>query len=167
MTTANTTNDVEVERLLLAARATMGRITDWWAATPAEDGGVTLRVVVPIPGVPGEDPWTQWFATKGSSRKAMEIRRFGRIALGCQHDPDRAYVALFGRAFVVEDRAVIRGRWNERWRTYFPGGPDDPDTAFVGVDVERIELCVPGSTPEPFGIRHASIERDGSGWKLA
>ena len=155
-----------VAALLAAARKTIAKVTDWWAATPAADGGVNVRVVVPIPGLPGEDAWTKWFTTRGSSRKAKDIRRSGRITLGCQHPPERAYVALQGRASLVVDRAMIHSRWSERWRTYFPGGPDDPDTVFVKVETDRIELCVPGSTPEPFGIRHAALERGASGWRI-
>jgi general stress protein 26 len=154
--TANET----IDRLLAAARATMSKVTDCWAATPSVDGGVSVRVVVPIAGIPGEEDWTVWFATHGGSRKATEIRRSGRLTLGCQHHPDRAYVALMGRAALVEDRREIRGRWREAWRMYFPGGPDDPDTIFVKLTVERIELCVPGISRDPFGTRHDTLERD-------
>ncbi len=116
-----------VDRLLAAARDTMAKVTDCWAATPSADGGVSVRVVAPIPGVPGEDDWTIWLATGGGSRKAGEIRRSGRLTLGYQHHPDRAYVALIGRAALFEDRAEIRRRWVETWRVYFPRGPDDPE----------------------------------------
>jgi general stress protein 26 len=77
-----------------------------------------------------------------------------------QYHPDRAYVALIGRADLVEDRSEIRGRWREGWRLYFPGGPDDPDTILVRTSVDRIELCVPGITPEPYRSRYAVVERD-------
>jgi general stress protein 26 len=154
------TADQEVERLLAAARATMAKVTDCWAATPSLDGGVNVRVVVPIASIPGEEDWTIWFATSARSRKVAEIRRAGRLTLGYQHHPDRAYVALIGRAALVDDRRQIRGRWREEWRPYFPGGPEDPVLIFVRLGVDRIELCVPGVTPEPFGSRHAAIERD-------
>jgi general stress protein 26 len=149
-----------VDRLLAAARATMAKVADCWAATPSEDGGISLRVVGPILPVHGEEDWTIWFTTRRSSRKAAEIRRAGRVTLGYQHHPERAYVVLIGRAVLVEDRSEIRSRWLESWRLYFPGGPDDPDTIFVKISVDRIELCVPGITPEPYGSRYAAVERD-------
>jgi general stress protein 26 len=164
------TSMARVDRLLTAARDTMARVTYCWAATPSGDGGVNLRLVGPIPAVSGEEDWTIWFVTSGGSRKAADIRRAGRLTLGYQHRPDRApddYVALIGRAALVEDRSEIRGRWLERWRLYFPGGPDDPDTIFVRMNVERIELCVRGVTAEPFGSRHSVLERgDGRSWKI-
>jgi hypothetical protein len=47
------------------------------------------------------------------------------------------------------------------------GGPDDPDTIFVRMNVGRIELCVRGVTPEPFGLRPSVIERgDDRSWKV-
>jgi general stress protein 26 len=161
------TPSMDVDRLLAAARETMARVKDCWLATPAESGGVSVRVVSPIPGVSGEEDWTIWFATKRSSRKAAEIRRAGRLTLGYQYHPDRAYVSLLGPAVLIEDRSAIRDRWSEGFRPYFPGGPENPDTIFVRVNVDRIELCVSGFTPEPFGSRHSVIERDGDRlWKI-
>jgi general stress protein 26 len=157
----------DVDRLLAAARETMAKVKDCWLATTAGDGSINARVVQPIPGVPGEDNWTIWFATKGSSRKAAEIRRDARLTLGYQHHPDRAYVSLQGRAVLVEDRSTIRDLWREEFRPYFPKGPEHPETAFVRIDVNHIELCVNGVTPEPFGSRYSTIERDGNRrWKI-
>jgi general stress protein 26 len=166
-----TTNMARLERLLAAARDTMARVTYCWVATPSGDGGVNLRLVGPIRGVSGEEDWTIWFVTSGGSRKVADIRRAGRLTLGYQHHPDRAalvdYVALIGRAELVEDRSEIRDRWIEKWRVYFPGGPDDPDTIFVRLNVDRIELCVRGVTPEPFGSRHSVVERGTErSWKI-
>jgi general stress protein 26 len=161
------TSMARVNRLLTAAGDTMAKVADCWAATPSEDGGVNVRVVGPIPGVPGEEDWTIWFATRRSSRKAADIRRSGLLTLGYQHHPDRAYVALIGGAALIEDRSEIRRRWLEKWRLFFPGGPDDPDTIFVRMNVDRIELCVRGVTPEPFGSRYSVIERgDDRSWNV-
>ena len=148
-----------VARLLTAARETIAEVTYCWAATPSEDGGVNVRLVGPIPGVPGEEDWTVWIVTGRRSRKAADIRRAGRLTLGYQHHPDHAYVALIGSAALFDDRNEIHRRWRERWRLYFPGGPDDPDMIFVRMNVGRIELCVPGVSPEPFGSRPSVIER--------
>src|SRR5215472_7744689 len=97
------TTTASVDQLLAAARGTMAEVGDCWAATPAADGGVDVRVVVPIAGIPGEEAWTTWFATWNSSRKAAQIRDAGRMALGYQNHAQRAYVALIGRAVIVED----------------------------------------------------------------
>lgn len=155
-----TTSMARVDQLLAAAGAIKAKVADCWCVTLSEDGGVNVRVVGPIPGVSGEEDWTVWFVTRRSSRKAADIRRCGRLSLGYQHHPDRACVALIGRAALIEDKEEIRSRWIEGWRLYFPGGPDDPDIVLVRVDVDRIELCVQGVTPEPFGTRHSAVARD-------
>src|ERR1700688_2057266 len=99
------TSMTRADLLLAAARETMAKVTYCWAATPSEEGGVNLRVVGPIPGVAGEEDWTIWFVTHGGSRKAADIRRAGRLTLGYLRRPEPdEYVALIGRAALVEDR---------------------------------------------------------------
>ena len=78
MTLENETALAEVDRLLAAARQTMAKVTDCWAATVAADGGVSARVVEPIPAAPDDGDWTICFATSARSRKAAEIKRGGR-----------------------------------------------------------------------------------------
>jgi general stress protein 26 len=160
-------SSARVNLLLNAARDTVAKVADCWAATSSETGGVNVRVVGPIAGVPGEEDWTIWFTTWRASRKAADIRRSGLITLGYQYHPERAYVALIGGAALIEDRREIRERWRESWRLYFAGGPDDPNTIFVRMNTHRIELCVPGVSPEPFGSRPSVIERgDDRSWRI-
>ena len=157
----------DVERILAAARQVMAKVTDCWAATPAAEGGVSARVVQPLPAMPDEEEWTICMATSGRSRKAAEIEHAGRLTLGYQHHPDRGYLVLSGRAALVRERAPIRARWRESWRLYFPGGPEDPDTVLVRLTVDHIELCVPGVSPEPYGMRYAALGRDAAGvWSI-
>jgi general stress protein 26 len=159
--------DATVTRLLAAARETMVKSRDCWAATPSIDGGVNIRVVEPIAREPGDEDWTIWIATSGASRKAAEILRAGRLSLGYQHPLGRDYVALLGRATVVDERTQVRRRWQETWRVFFPGGPDDPNTVLVMFEVDRIELCVHGASPEPFGSRYSTLVRDrGRQWQV-
>jgi general stress protein 26 len=87
------------------------------------------------------------------------------MTLCYQHHPDRSYVVLSGHAALVAERSEIRARWREPWRLFFPGGADD--LVLVRLAVERIELCVPGVSPEPFGIRYAALTRDATGcWRI-
>ena len=138
------------------------------AETAAADGGVSVRVVAPVPPLDDDGEWTICFVTRRSSRKAAEIGRAGRMALGYQHHPDRAYVVIHGDAALIDDRAEVQKRWRDRYRTHLPGGPLDPDTIFVKIVASRIELCINGVTPEPFGSRHSTLERDREGrWRLA
>ena len=156
----------DVDRILAAAREVMAKVTDCWAATPAAEGGVSARVVAPIPAMPDEEDWTIYLVTSSRSRKAAEIARSERLTLGYQHHPDRSYVVLSGHAALVAERSLVRARWHDAWRLYFPGGPEDPDVILVRFAVDCIELCMRGVSPEPFGIRYAAVERDAAGvWR--
>jgi general stress protein 26 len=166
MATRTEAGMTDVNRILAAARQVMAKVTDCWAATPTAEGGVSARVVAPIPAMPDEEDWTICFVTSGRSRKAAEIARSGRLTLGYQHHPDRSYVVLSGQAALVAERSLICTRWHNAWRPYFPGGPEDPDVILVRLAVDRIELCMRGVSPEPFGILYAAIGRDKAGvWR--
>lgn len=46
------------------------------------------------------------------------------------------FVAVRGRARVVENAAIARRLWSEAQRIWFPGGPADPDIALISIDIE-------------------------------
>ncbi|HEX9490018.1 MAG TPA: pyridoxamine 5'-phosphate oxidase family protein [Stellaceae bacterium] len=147
------------DRLLAAARETIGGVRYCWAMTAAEGGGVNARLMGRLPGLSGEDEWTVCFVTDGGSRKAAEIRRSGRLTVGYQREADGAYVVLAGPATLVDDQSELRRRWQQGWNVFFPGGPTGSAAVLVRLEVERIELCVRGITPEPFGSRYLALER--------
>jgi general stress protein 26 len=157
MSTGTATNSGAAERLLAAARQTIGAARYCWAMTAASGGGVNARLMGRLPSLPGEDEWTVWFLTRDRSRKAGEIRLAGRLAVGYQHDAD--YAVLTGPAALIEDRPELRRRWQDEWKVFFPGGADDASAILVRMEVDRIELCMRGVTPEPFGSRYQALER--------
>ncbi|HKW53269.1 MAG TPA: pyridoxamine 5'-phosphate oxidase family protein [Stellaceae bacterium] len=158
MSTSAVTNAGEPERLLAATRQLIGTVRYCWAMTAAEGGGVNARLMGRLPSLAGDDEWTVWFLTRDSSRKAAEIRCAGRLTVGYQHDVDGAYAVLSGPAALVEDLPGLRRRWQDSWKVHFRG-PDDPDAVLVRMEVDRIELCMRGVTPEPFGSRYLALQR--------
>lgn len=165
MSTSTETSVGATERLLAATRQTIGAGPYCWAMTAAVDGAANARLMGRLPPLPGEDEWTLWFLTRERSRKATEIRRTGRLAVGYQHDAD--YAVLAGPAALIEDRSELRPRWQDRWNVRFPGGPDNTAVILIRMETERIELCVRGVTPEPFGSRYVALERRSTrGWEV-
>ena len=157
---------MDVERLLDLARKLVGEITFCVAATQGEDGDTSVRIVQPRPL---QDDWTVDTITNRRCRKVREIERSGRMSLLYQHDADRSYVCLVGRAEIVEDIELKRSIWtpaHDRWNR---GGPDNPDTVFARLTTERIELwsAVHDVLPEPEGYSAALLLRDGDGWRYA
>jgi general stress protein 26 len=97
----------------------------------------------------------------------LEIRRTGRVTLAYQHNSGNAYVALAGRAELIDARPEVESRF--RGSTY-----DDPDGKLaasliaVRVTADHLELHVRGVTTEPWGRGRTLLDRhpDGS-WRLA
>jgi general stress protein 26 len=149
-----------VERVLRAARETVAKPRYCWAVTPSADGGANARGMQRLANI-GDDEWTVWFLTDGSSRKAGEIRRSGHMTVAFAHDAGGDCVALVGPAVLVTDRSLIRAHWQEGWNRFFAGGRDDPNAVFVKVEIRRIEICV------EHGTWTAALEREAQGpWRL-
>ena len=158
---------IEVSRLLAGAAAAIAKARTCWLATAAWEGGSDLRPMGRLPPEPGDDPWTIRFITNGRSRKASDIRRGGKAALIFQFDEDEAFVALSGRAALLEGESEVRPRWKDAYDRFFPTELDRANAAFLKVEAEQIELWIRGVTPEPFGMQTTTLERDAAGaWRL-
>ena len=159
---------VEVSRLLAGAMRAIASVRYCWLATEAKAGGRdAMRPMGQLPPEPGDNDWTIRFVTDGRSRKASDIRRAGKVALIFQHDADDAYVAVTGVATLRQDASEVSRRWKNAYNRYFPTEADRAAAAFIEVEAERMELWIRGVTPEPFGLRATTLERDAAGaWRL-
>jgi general stress protein 26 len=155
----------QVERLLDAARDTIAEVPYCWVVTAAADGGANARAVKAFPNKCGEDFWTRWFLTNRVGRKAAEIGRAGRVTLAFQHQSGDAYVALAGRAELIDDEAAVESRLRA---VYDPDGTLAGKLIAVKVTADHLELHVRGVTAEPWGHGRTLLDRgpDGS-WRLA
>jgi general stress protein 26 len=82
---------------------------------------------------------TLWFFTAQPSPKAEEIGHDSRVLLAYSDPSAQNYVAISGTAQVVRDHAKQKELWSEPLRTWFPGGPEDPEAALLKVEVEGAE----------------------------
>jgi general stress protein 26 len=83
-----------------------------------------------------------------------------------------AWVAVTGRASVVDDDAKLKELWNTFAEAWLPGGPEDDNASLIRVDVERGEYWdTPGSklasaisfaksrvTGEPYQSDHGTLD---------
>jgi general stress protein 26 len=83
-----------------------------------------------------------------------------------QHDQDKSYVSLIGRAEIVEDLELKRSIWKPAYDRWNPAGPDDPATVFARLHTQRIELwsAVYAVLPSPEGYSAAVLLRRGEEW---
>jgi general stress protein 26 len=79
------------------------------------------------------------FLTHLSSQKVHEVARDPRVNVAFVSGKGDRYVSVSGTATAVHDPARMHALWNITYRAWFPGGPDDPDSAIFTVRIERIE----------------------------
>lgn len=152
--------------LLDLARTLIAGLPFCFAITTAPDGESRARIVQPLRP---RDDWTVDILTNRRCRKVRDVEATGRLVLAWQHDADRSYVCLVGRGRIEEDLPLKRSIWSPAADRWNPGGPEDPDTVFVRLSTERIELwsAVHGVMPEPCGYSAALLTRDGDAWRYS
>jgi general stress protein 26 len=105
--------------LIAAAREIMGNQTYCALITQDEDGRSQVRTMNPFPP---EQDMTVWIATSTRTRKVQHIRRDPRVTLYYgNHGQAVGYVAIIGRAELIDDRAEMIKRKRAYWDSAFPG----------------------------------------------
>ncbi len=105
--------------LIAAAREIMLGQTYCALITIDQSGRPQVRTMNPFP--PEED-MTVWFATNTRSRKVQEMRKDPRVCLYyADHSKATGYVALSGRAVLIDDMSEILKRKRAYWDQAFPG----------------------------------------------
>jgi general stress protein 26 len=82
---------------------------------------------------------TLTFLTHLSSEKVHEIAQDARVNVAFVSAAGDRYVSVSGDAKATHDPARMHDLWKPTYRAWFPGGPDDPDSAIFEVSIERIE----------------------------
>jgi general stress protein 26 len=86
-----------------------------------------------------------WFISARDTKHVNDILLDPRVLLSFSSRD--AWVALNGRAEIVDDRARLEELWNTFAEAWLPGGPDSPEAVLIRVDVERGEYWdTPGGT---------------------
>lgn len=86
-----------------------------------------------------EQDGTLWFFTRMDSPKSQEVRKDSHIAVSYSDPDDSRYVAVYGRAAVVQDRDRAESLWTPSLGAWFPRGLEDPELALLKVTVDRVE----------------------------
>ena len=111
-----------------------------------------------------------WFITARDTDHVRAIAAEPQVAV--TFSSRDAWVALAGRAAVVDDDAKLREIWSTFAEAWLPGGPEDPNAALIRVDVERGEYWdTPGGrvaslisfaktrlTGETYDAEHGTVE---------
>jgi general stress protein 26 len=82
---------------------------------------------------------TLWFMTFQGSAKLKDICGDSQVLVAYMQPDKYEYVAIYGRAQIVENKQKLRELWSEGLRVWFPKGPEDPDIALIAVTAERAD----------------------------
>jgi general stress protein 26 len=111
-----------------------------------------------------------WFITARDTQHVTDIESQPLVSI--TFSSSDAWVALTGRARVIDDLDKLGELWNTFAEAWLPGGPEDPNAALIHVDVERGEYWdTPGGkvaslisfvktklTGDTYDAEHATVE---------
>ena len=100
------------------------------------DGAMHAR---PMAYRSAEADGTFWFFSKLDSRKVKELKADSNTLLSFADPKKQNFVTVAGKSRIVEDRAVVKEKWSEIYRAWFPNGPDDPNVILIRVEAEHAE----------------------------
>ncbi len=108
----------ERDAVIAAAREIMGGQKYCAIVTMDSDGRPQIRTMNPFPP---DDDMTVWFATNSRCRKVRDIRADPQVCLYyADHQKATGYVAIAGRAFLIDDPAGKQKRKRDYWDQAFP-----------------------------------------------
>lgn len=82
---------------------------------------------------------TLFFLTFRHSSKVRQISDDDRVLVAYVKPEKYEYVAISGRAKIIEHKHILGQLWSEGLRTWFPNGPDDPELAVLAIEVEKAD----------------------------
>ena len=78
-----------------------------------------------------------WFITVKDAEHTRAVAAEPQVSL--TFSARDSWVAVYGRAAVVDDRDKLAELWNTFAEAWLPGGPEDPNAVLLRVDVEHGE----------------------------
>ena len=81
-----------------------------------------------------QDDLMVYFSTNTSSNKIRQIESNPRVCVYYCHPKQFHGLMLSGDIEIVDDSEIREALWNEGWKRYYPGGPDDPDHTVLRLD---------------------------------
>jgi general stress protein 26 len=100
-------------------------------------GAPQARIVDPFP--PEED-LVVWIATRGVTRKVVQIEEDPRVSLLYFDAGTSSYVTLVGTAAIVRDPAEKAKRWKDAWASFYKDKNQGDDYTLIKVTPSRLEI---------------------------
>jgi general stress protein 26 len=128
--------EISRDSLLIYARMIVDSAECRALMTVDKDGKPRAREMAPFPP---EDDWIIWLGTFPTSRKAKQIKNNPNVVVFYYDGDSYSYVAVSGKAQLVNDPNLKEKYWKKGWKVYYP----DRDTQYILIKVipERLEVC--------------------------
>lgn len=130
--------DASVNSLLEIAQETITAAGCASLITVDETGHPSSRAVAAFP--PDADFARIVIGTHPDSRKNLHVLNDPRVTLSYVDNANRGYLTVIGKAHIEEKSEERRTYWVDRFRAFFPGGPESDDYQLMIVIPERLEL---------------------------
>jgi general stress protein 26 len=97
----------------------------------------------PMASQPIDDSGAFWFLTGSNTEKVEAVRTIQRVNLAfLDHTADR-YVSVSGFCELVRNGAKAKSLWKPEYKTWLPGGLEDPDLVLMKIVVQEAEYWDP------------------------
>lgn len=84
-----------------------------------------------------------WFITSVNSEKVEAVRTIQRVNLCFAASQANRYVSVSGFCELIRDRAKAKDLWHSDYKSWFPGGLEDPDLVLLKIVVQQAEYWDP------------------------
>jgi general stress protein 26 len=100
----------------------------------------------PMASQPIDDSGAFWFLTGSNTEKVEAVRTIQRVNLAfLDHTADR-YVSVSGFCELVRNGAKAKSLWKPEYKTWLPGGLEDPDLVLMKIVVQEAEYWDPSQS---------------------
>ncbi|MGA8874376.1 MAG: pyridoxamine 5'-phosphate oxidase family protein [Candidatus Korobacteraceae bacterium] len=86
-----------------------------------------------------EAPGVLWFLSGSNTDKVEAVKTIQRVNVSFADHIAQRYVSVSGFCELVRDHVIAKGLWRDSYKSWFPGGVDDPNLILMKVDVQQAE----------------------------
>ncbi len=153
----------DTDSILNAAIETLKR-KKYCLLTTYGENNIDARVLQPFPP---ENNFDIWFGTSPKTRKVSQLRKNSRATLIYQDDKKSANVVLIGHVEIIEQLSERKKYFMPTWWAFFPDGREGDDFVLLKFQPNQIEVWDASRkiTPEPFGMKSATIILNDGKWE--
>lgn len=87
-----------------------------------------------------------WFISSSKSEKVEAVRTIQRVSLCFANHVGNHYVSVSGFCELVRNREAAQQLWNPNFKSWFPGGLEDPDLVLMKIVVQQAEYWDPAQS---------------------